>query len=697
MKKLNRILQSKFFYLFLICSSLIYSFLNFNIPKKSKIDINNNYFEGIITNIKVNGDLLTIEIKNNEKIIGNYYFSSEQEKFNFISNYHLGDRISINGSFSIPNNNTIPNLFNYRRYLRTKGINYIVKISNLKKIANNKKLFYKIINCIEKRIETYKSKSYLQAFILGKTDLLDYNIKANYQELGVSHLLAISGMHISLFSGIIVWILKKLHINKIISYFLTTFFLLFYMKLTGNTSSVSRAVTLFILLTINKIFKTNLSTLKIWCLTFCIIVFKNPYSLLDIGFQFSFIVSFYLILLQKHLNSNNYFLGLIKVSIISSLVSLPISIYYFYQINILSVLWNLIFVPLISLIIFPLSLVSFIIPFLDSILYILINIMEKIAFFCGNYKMFEIIFGRPSFIWIFIYYLFITLFLYKEWKPGIIVIIILLLFKYFNLIIIPNTFIVLIDVGQGDSILIHSNNNTVLIDTGGKMNYHTDSWRERKTKNLSDTTIIPLLKSYGIKKINYLILSHGDYDHAGEAINIINKFKIDNVIFNSDTYNDLEKRIIEKLKIRKVRYYKDTEKLKFGNNKLYFLNTKVYDNENDNSNVIYYKFNGFKFLFMGDAGIKRENDILNKYNIKDIDVLKVGHHGSKTSSSKIFIDNVKPKYSLISVGKNNRYSHPNQEVLDNLKNTKIFRTDIDGSILINIHKNSFKIKNYAPQ
>ena len=109
------------------------------------------------------------------------------------------------------------------------------------------------------------------------------------------------------------------------------------------------------------------------------------------------------------------------------------------------------------------------------------------------------------------------------------------------------------------------------------------------------------------------------------------------------------------------------------------MNNGDYGNENNNSSVIYTELNNYKFLFMGDAGIEKEKDILEKYNLKDIDVLKVGHHGSKTSSSREFVDEVNPNYSIISVGKNNRYGHPNKEVLNNLESSKIYRTDKDGS------------------
>ena len=145
----------------------------------------------------------------------------------------------------------------------------------------------------------------------------------------------------------------------------------------------------------------------------------------------------------------------------------------------------------------------------------------------------------------------------------------------------------------------------------------------------------------------------------GEAINLVNKFKKDN-------YN------------------------------LEFLNTKIYDNENDSSNVIYTELDGYKFMFMGDAEAKKEKGILDKYNLRDIEVLKVGHHGSKTSSSKNFISKINTKYSIISVGKNNRYGHPNKEVLNNLSDSKIYRTDQDGSVMFKIKNNKLEIETCNP-
>ena len=182
----------------------------------------------------------------------------------------------------------------------------------------------------------------------------------------------------------------------------------------------------------------------------------------------------------------------------------------------------------------------------------------------------------------------------------------------------------------------------------------------------------------------------------GEAINLVENFKVDKVIFNCGEFNDLEKELIKVLEKKKIPYYSCIKELNVDKNKLYFLQTNIYDNENDNSNVIYTEIDGYKFMFMGDAGIEKEKDILNKYNISNVDVLKVGHHGSKTRSSYEFIDKINPKYSIISVGKNNRYGHPNKEVLDNLENSKIYRTDQDGSIMFKIKNNKLKMETCAP-
>lgn len=200
----------------------------------------------------------------------------------------------------------------------------------------------------------------------------------------------------------------------------------------------------------------------------------------------------------------------------------------------------------------------------------------------------------------------------------------------------------------------------------------------------------------GISSLSSMILTHGDSDHMMEASNFVNDFKVRKVIFNCGDYNDLENSLIDLLRKKKISYDNCVKQVSFNESNLYFLNNKVYDNENDNSIVIYTSISNYKFLFMGDASIKVEEDLIKKYNLNDVDVLKVGHHGSKTSSSEKFISTINPSYGIISVGKNNRYGHPNNNVLENLKSSKIYRTDFDGSIIFKIYKDNLKIETCSP-
>ena len=236
----------------------------------------------------------------------------------------------------------------------------------------------------------------------------------------------------------------------------------------------------------------------------------------------------------------------------------------------------------------------------------------------------------------------------------------------------------------------------ILIDTGGAIEYKRETWRGERKNSIVDNTTIPYLKSLGIKKIDYFVASHGDYDHLGEAINLVNNFKVEKVIFNCGRFNFLEKELIKVLDKKGIKYYSCIKELTVDEVQLQFLQTKDFGNENDNSNVIYTELDGYKFMFMGDASIKTEKEILKEYELPNIDILKVGHHGSRTSSSKEFIDELNPKYALISVGENNKFKHPNKEVLDNLKNSKIYRTDQDGSIMLKIKNDKLKIETCSP-
>ena len=663
--------NSKIILLFKII--IIIGIILLKINKKSKF-LNETVITGIINNIEVKEDT-TIELLSKEKILVKIYKKE---------NYKIGDKIEVEGILEKPSNNTFFNLFNYKNYLKSKNINYIFKAQKIKLIENNK-IKYKIKNKIIDHINKYKTRDYLKTFTLGDNNI-DEEITKTYQINGVSHLFAVSGMHLSLFALVINKILEKIIKKETIISISIILFFIFFAFLTNYTPSILRALILYILLFINKKLKLNIKTIDLLLIDFIILIIHNPYYIYNVGFLYSFTISASLILSSNIINNyKNYISKVFITSVISFIVSIPITINNFFEINILTPIINVIFVPLISFIIFPLSLLTIIIKPLDNIFSISISLLEHLSILIKNIKL-TIILSHISWYVVIIYYISIIIFIkgIKNKNLKLFIPLILIIVIHTNIRIIKIKRITFLDVNQGDSILIE-NKKTVLIDTGGKKN----------SKYIINKTI-PYLKSLGIKKLDYLITSHADYDHMGESIDLINNFKVEKVILNCGEFNELEQELIKVLDKKKIPYYSCIKELNIDNSKLYFLQTKVYDNENDNSNVIYTDLNGYKFLFMGDAGVEKEKDILNKYNLSNIDVLKVGHHGSKTSSSKNFINEINPKYSVISVGKNNRYGHPNKEVLDTLEDSKIYRTDQDGSIMFKIKNNKLRIETCSP-
>lgn len=637
-----------------------------------------NVIIGIINDIKEIDNRTQIELIGKEKILVTY-----KNKIK----YKLGDKIKIYGELQIPSKNTLFNLFNYRNYLKSKRINYIFKASKIELVKENISLKYKIKNILIKHIDKFKAKEYLKTFILGINDI-EKETKQTYQTNGISHLFAVSGMHLSLFASILIFILKRIKTKETINYIIIIIFFIFFAFLTNYTPSVLRALILYILISINKLLKLKIKTLYLIIIDLIILLIYNPFYIYNTGFIYSFAITTSLILFSKTINKyKNYFLKILMTSIISFLSSIPISINSFHEINLLTPFINLIFVPLISIIIFPLSILTLIIKPLDRILLLLINILEKLSLIISKSNINIILSHIPWYLTI-IYYITIMFFISgihsKKTIKTIPLIVFLLIHTNIKQISQENI-VTMLDVGQGDSILIENLNKTILIDTGGN-----------DYSQIVESKTIPYLKSKGIKKINNLILTHGDYDHMGEAINLVENFKVENVIFNCGPHNDLEKELIKVLDKKKIKYYSCIKELNIDKNKLYFLQTKEYDNENNNSNVIYTELNGYKFMFMGDASITTEKEILDKYNLSNIDVLKVGHHGSKTSSSKEFINSINPKYSIISVGKNNRYGHPNKEVLNNLKDSKMYRTDEDGSIMFIIKNKKLQVEICSP-
>ena len=669
MKKLKMILQSRYIFKILTILILIITIIYTKYyPFKSVFNTNDTEFIGIVEDYIIKDNQIKISLKSKERIIVTYKYTGK-----VFNNLSYGDKIKATGVLKEPSTNNIFNNFNYKKYLYNKKIYYIIEASKIDKIQNNNNHIYTIKNLLYTRINSLKSSNYIKALLFGDNKL-DKEIKTSYQINGISHLFSVSGFHINFITSIIYFYLDRVTYNKKIKYITVDIFLVLYLLLC-NTTSLLRCTVMNILLSINYLLKLDIKKIDIVLLTLILCIIINPFIIYDIGFIYSYTISFFLILYKNKYKTNNKLLKIIYISLISFLVSLPINIYTSYEINFLSIILNIIIVPIVSLILLPLSLLTLIFPILDNILYLITSILEKISLYASNINIFKQILSKPSIILIIIYYLVIILILSKN-KHYYLILILLIFHKTIPLYN-SNLEVVMFDVGEADSMLIStpSKKVNILIDTG---------------RGIDINNIIIYLKSIGISKLNYLIITHGDEDHIGGALYLIDNFKVDNVILNKGDYTELEVELITHLKNKNIKYTNNINKIPLLGSYMYLLNTKKFSNENDNSIVTYFEYQKYKFLFMGDSSSKTEEYLINNYNLTNISFLKVGHHGSNTSSSPLFINKITPKVSLISVGRNNFYHHPNKEVLTNLSNSVIYRTDINKSIKIKIN-NKVKI------
>lgn len=685
MIKLRTILRQSNIYRVTIVGVIIYALIVTLLPKyESVYKGSEEDFLCSIDNYKIEEDKMNLELACKEKLVGSYYFKNDEYKF-FKKKVNIGSSVIVKGKLVSPKNNTVPYLFNYKKYLYNKRVYYTLKIDNIKILKENSNSFIKLKNKVIKHVNSYKDSTYLYAFILGKTELISDEVLTSYRENGISHLFALSGLHVSIFSSILLFILKKLRFKEILNYVLIFIFLLLFSFITGFSPSILRATLLFFLLSINKVFYLNIRTLDILYLVFIILVIINPFIIYNLSFILSFTAAFFLIFSSDLLKGKNYFVSLFKVSLLSYFASLPLSIYYFGYTNLLGTILNLVFVPLVSFVVFPLTLLTFIISKFYSILNITTNLLESLSLLFNKFKII-IYFPRINLIFVFIYLSILMLYIKFKKKICLYLIIVLLIFFKIRPYMDNNTYIYYLDVGQGDSILVVTPhlNKTILIDTGGIV-----SFNENYKSNIVKNKTIPFFRRIGINRVDYLFLTHGDYDHAGEANVLLSNFCVKKVFINKGNINNIEKKINNKEVLRLKNFVID-------NIKVNSLNNNVFNNENDDSTILLFNIYDYKFLFMGDASIKTEEYLLNNYILPNVDILKVGHHGSYTSTSTDFINVIKPKYSVISVGENNIYKHPNKNVLDILDNTKLFRTDVDGTIEVKISKKRYKIKTYVP-
>lgn len=644
-------------------------------------------------------------VKSNKKILINIKMSQN------IPSIKYGDSLYIEGEFKQPEEARNYKGYNYKQYLKTKKIIGTVELEKVKILkSSNGSFIHNIQKYIRDTINgtlTDEEGNLLLAILLGDKDKLSEDIQESFKTSNLSHMLAVSGAHVSYIILGLTYVLQNSIIGKKIGKkngkIVCIIFLLAFMAITNFTPSVTRACIMAVLTLFSSIIYrksdvyTNISVAALITLIF------NPYSLLDLGFQLSYggtigIIIFIKRIQEKKSNSKviNYIKQMALVSIYANIIIIPIMMYHFNTVSFTFIISNIMASPILGIIVitgFLFIIASITVKPLTRLIAIFIkpilSILIKISQICSKLPFSNILVVTPYMFNVISYYA-IILYCIKSKKNNkckiIICLLIVLILINFIIYIFPQKLrIFFIDVGQGDSTLIITpDKKTVLIDGGG-----SDSF------DVGEKVLLPYLLDRRILKVDYVLISHFDTDHCGGILTIMEKVKVKNIIISeqaehSENYERFKKLMIHK-KIRLIEVKKG-DKIKIGRYsefKILFPTSRLLSENplNNNSIVAQFNYNNFKMLFTGDIEKLAEQQILKaeKAEIR-ADILKVAHHGSKTSSIPEFIKAVKPKIALIGVGKNNTFGHPNQQTIKNLENIKcrIYRTDLQGEIIIKI-------------
>ncbi|EAD5739246.1 DNA internalization-related competence protein ComEC/Rec2, partial [Listeria monocytogenes] len=523
-----------------------------------------------------------------------------------------------------------------------------------------------------------------------------------YQQMGVVHLLAISGLHVNLLIGAIYFLLLKFGITRERAITCLLVFLPFYVILTGANPPVIRAATMTALLLLSEKYTTKWSSFSAICLSFILFFLLQPYVMKEVGFQLSYTVSFGIILSSRQIlaQQQNAFTKSLSISFISTIMSSVVMMYHFYSFSWVGIFFNLIYVPIFTIIILPGCLTVFVLSFFSAeifhfpevVLTFFIQLVEKLTYIFAKIPHQTIVTGRPNILILMLIIITIIIF-FNQWQKkkfpfGILICFCFLCyFSSFNF----SGKVSFIDVGQGDSILIQLpyNQGNYLIDTGGQLPFEKEAWaKKRKPFTIGESTLTPVLKSKGINSLDKVIITHSDADHM-EGLDDLQK----NITINELIYaKGAENKPIMKEALAAMPKVKQTiilagAKWQIGENSFECLYPdKAGEGGNDDSIVLKAVLDDKVWLFTGDLEANGEMGI-SEQPIK-ADILKVGHHGSKTSSSKEFIQKVKPTFAVISCGLNNRFGHPHEETINTLETAgvTILRTDVQGEIIYTFGK-----------
>lgn len=595
-------------------------FINWPMP------INDPYLEGKIINIDEKSIVLKTD-KTKVKVYGEFM------------GYHLGDQLEMEVEYFDLSEPTNDNAFNYKKYLYSQGITNNASIKRLLSVETRETWLQKLQSRIgDKDLQD----SYAAMFLLG---VKDARIEDYYQQLtnlSIVHLFALSGLHIHILKDMLKRVLKFLISERYLDYIIVIIIGVYVFMLPFNISFI-RA---YLVLLLDVLFKKYLNRLDCLSIVTIIMLLYNPYIVFSLSFIFSYFIYFIILLI----NHNKYFNLMIYFG------SLPIILMIQYRINILSLGLGIILVPLISFL-YQIIWVNVILGnLLKPLVALLVYLLNNVITFSEALSVY-LNFSKPPVFFLFSYYfiyfkIVLKININRCVKREILILCSLLLAFYFKPFYSLKGQVVMIDVGQGDCFLIQQpfNQGNILIDTGGLRN-----------KDLASLTLIPYLRSQGIHKLDYVFISHDDFDHSGAYQSLSKQMDIKHTI---TTYQD---------------------EMVIGQVKLEMLDSKLKcADSNDCSLVIKATINNLVYLFTGDISTRIEHEIIKNYPDLKVDILKVSHHGSTTGTSSEFLEVLRPKVALISCGKDNRYGHPSDTVLSRLEDydVKVYRSDIMGMVKI---------------
>nr|WP_289628180.1 DNA internalization-related competence protein ComEC/Rec2 [Listeria ilorinensis] len=700
--------RRKKIWLLLVCALLIGSSYKMMDQFCHRTQATAGNFSGEVTIAKkqlVDGDRYkAIVTANGESFALNYTIQTEQEQLD-LKKLQCGDVLQITGVLTKPENNRNPNQFNYRMYLKRQGIFWELDAEQLtmtnQHVTKLRFAFQNLRQSLLNQIEQGFSKQtagYMQALLLGDKARLSAEVYQEYQQLGIVHLLAISGLHINLFSGIVFFILIRLGTTREKAAFILCIFLPLYALLAGANPPVLRAAIMGMLVFAGIIGSKRWSGLVCLCVAGLLFFFWRPNVLYEVGFQLSFTVSFAIILssriwLERY---QHFFTKSLAISFISIFAAAPIMMFHFYEFSIMGLFFNLLYVPLFSFLLLPLCLINLLVwPFLPlhafcaQILDQLFVWTEKWTDFFSRFPLQTIVTGRPDF-WQLLLFIGLTWLIFymfenrRSVKPFIVLYVLLILAARMPL----HGQVLFIDVGQGDSILIRLpfGKGDYLIDTGGQVVFEKEAWAKQKDPfAIGKDILVPTLKAAGISELDKVFLTHSDADHIGAYQDLIKEINIDTIYKTRGA--ESKKLMAEALAASPtVKIVDVIQGMEFQMAGQYFQvlapKEEVGEGGNDDSIVLYAELDQKRWLFTGDLEAAGEKGLLEQGMIQDVDIMKVGHHGSKTSTTNTWLQATNPEIAVISCGFENRFGHPHQETLQALEknHTMIYRTDEQGAI-----------------